>query len=227
MDGLAAALGDLLPAALGVAISPVPIIATVLMLLSQRARQTAPAFAIGWMVGIAVVMVVVLLVAGPDGVDTGSSSAATSWIKLALGLLFLLLAWNTWHKRPRPGQDAEPPGWMTKLDQTTPLVALGLGAALAGANPKNLALAVSGAVSIAASDLSTTQEVVCVVVFVVIGSLLVVGPVLAFLVAGERMAGPLGALKTFMEVHNAAIMIVLLSLLGLSNVGKGLGGLLG
>src|SRR3954451_18671375 len=41
-SNLSAALGDLLPAAFGVAISPIPIIATVLMLLSQRARQTAP-----------------------------------------------------------------------------------------------------------------------------------------------------------------------------------------
>src|SRR3954465_5608231 len=41
-SNLSAGLGDLLPAAFGVAISPIPIIATVLMLLSQRARQTAP-----------------------------------------------------------------------------------------------------------------------------------------------------------------------------------------
>ena len=45
---LSTALGDLLPAAFGVAISPIPIIATVLMLLSERARQTAPAFAVGF-----------------------------------------------------------------------------------------------------------------------------------------------------------------------------------
>lgn len=227
MNGLATALGDLLPAALGVAISPIPIIATVLMLLSQRARQTAPAFAVGWMLGIAVVLVVVLLIAGPDGIDTASSSGASSWIKLVLGLLFLLLAWNTWRKRPRPGQEVEPPKWMASLENVKPFTALGLGALLGGVNPKNLALAVSGAVAIASAGLSGGQEVVSVVVFVIIGSLLVAGPVVAFLVAGERMAGPLGALKQFMEVHNAAIMIVLLGVLGLSDLGKGLGGLLG
>lgn len=227
MNGLGAALGDLLPAALGVAISPVPIIATVLMLLSRRARQTAPAFAVGWMIGIAGVMVVVLLLAGPDGVDTGSSSAATSWIKLVLGLLFLLLAWHAWRTRPGPGREPAAPKWMASLERTTPVVALGLGATLAALNPKNLALAVSGAVAIASAQVSTGQEVVCVIVFVVIGSLLVAGPVLAFLVAGERMAGPLGALKAFMEDHNAAIMIVLLGVLGLADLGKGLGGLLG
>ncbi|GAA4704879.1 GAP family protein [Nocardioides conyzicola] len=227
MNGLAAALGDLLPAALGVAISPLPIIATVLMLLSQRARVTAPAFAVGWVLGITAVLVVVLLVAGPDGVDTGGSSDLTSWVKLVLGLLFALLALRTWHSRPRPGVAAEPPKWMASLDRTTPLVALGLGAALSAANPKNLALAVTGGVAIASNDLSTTQTVVSVVVFVVIASLLVAGPVVAFLVAGDRMAGPLTGLKDVMQVHNTAIMVVLFAVLALSNIGKGLGGLLG
>jgi Na+/melibiose symporter-like transporter len=225
--GLGAALGDLLPAALGVAISPVPIIATVLMLLSARARQTAPTFAIGWMAGITVVMVIVLLVAGPDGVDTGSSATGTAWINLALGLLFLLLAAGQFRKRPRPGVETQRPKWMATLDRTSPAVALGLGALLSGLNPKNLALSVTGAVAIASNDLSSSQTVVCVVVFVVIGSLLVAGPVVAFLVAGQRMARPLGVLKEFMQDHNTAIMVVLLGVLGLSSLGKGVGGLLG
>lgn len=227
MTGLAAALGDLLPAALGVAISPVPIIATVLMLLSVRARQTAPMFALGWMVGVTAVLVVVLLVAGPDVADTGSSSDTTAWIKLVLGVLFLLLAANTWRKRPRPGQPVVPPKWMATLDKTSPPVALLLGLALSAVNPKNLALAVTGGVSIAANDLSSTESVISVVVFVLIASALVTGPVVAFLVAGERTAGPLQALKSFMQDHNSAIMMVLLGVLGLSSLGQGLGGLLG
>lgn len=227
MSGLANALGDLLPAALGVAISPVPIIATVLMLLSARAKVTAPAFAVGWVLGLTVVVVLVLVLAGPDGVDTGGSSDTTSWIKLVLGLLFLALAANTFRKRPRPGETPATPKWMASLDRTTPLVALALGALLSGLNPKNLALSVSGAVAIASNDLTGTQEVVCVVVFVVIGSLLVAGPVIASLVAHDAMAHPLDALKSFMQDHNSAIMVVLLGVLGLSNLGKGLGGLLG
>jgi len=227
MNGLSPALGDLLPAALGVALSPIPIIATVLMLLSQRARQTAPAFALGWMVGLTAVLVVVLLVAGPDGIDTSSTSDTTYWVKLLIGLLFLLLAVRTWRGRPRPGRVVDPPRWMAKVETVSPLVAAGLGAALSALNPKNLALAVSGAVSIVSNDLTSSQEVVCVVLFVVIGSLLVAGPVIAFLVRGQAMSGPLRDLQGFMQAHNAAIMTVLLAVLGLSNLGKGLGGLLG
>jgi hypothetical protein len=109
------------------------------------------------------------------------------------------------------------------LDSLSPLAALGLGAALSGIDPKNLALTASGAVAIGSGDLSTFQAVVCVVVFVVIASVLVVGPVVAFLVVGDRTAAPLPALKTFVEVHNAAIRTVLLGVLGLSVLGQGLG----
>jgi len=227
VNGLSTTLGNLLPAALGVALSPVPIIATVLMLMSGRPRRTAPAFAVGWAVGLVVVLVLVLLVVGTNGLDTSSTSDTTSWVKLVLGLVFLVLALRTWRHRPRPGETAEPPAWMARLDTISPLVALGLGAALSGINPKNLALTASAAVAIASGGLSSGQVVVCVVVFVVIGSALVAGPVLAFLVLGDRTAAPLQSLKTFMEVHNPAIMTVLLSVLGLSMLGQGLGGLLG
>ena len=47
------AIGDLLPAAVGVAISPLPIVAVVLMLVSARGRANGPAFLIGWLVGVA------------------------------------------------------------------------------------------------------------------------------------------------------------------------------
>ena len=45
------AIGDLLPAAIGVAISPVPIIAIILMLGTPKARSNGPAFAAGWVLG--------------------------------------------------------------------------------------------------------------------------------------------------------------------------------
>nr|WP_141014314.1 GAP family protein [Nocardioides sambongensis] len=115
---------------------------------------------------------------------------------------------------------------MATLDKVSPLVALGLGAALSGLNPKNLALAVSGAVAIASNELGSAQTITCVVVFVVIASALVAGPVIAFLVGGQAMAAPLNALKTFMQDHNSAIMTVLLGVLALSSLGQGIGGLL-
>jgi hypothetical protein len=56
------AIGQILSLGVGVALSPVPIIAVVLMLGTPRARVNGPAFLLGWMAGLAIVGTVVLLV---------------------------------------------------------------------------------------------------------------------------------------------------------------------
>jgi hypothetical protein len=64
---LGEAIGDLLPAAVGVALSPVPIVAVILMLGTPRARTNGPAFAAGWVAGLVTVGVTGLS-AGGDAV---------------------------------------------------------------------------------------------------------------------------------------------------------------
>ena len=57
------AIGGILAMAVGVAISPFPIIAIVLMLGTPRARVNGPGFALGWLLGLSVVGAVVLALA--------------------------------------------------------------------------------------------------------------------------------------------------------------------
>ena len=52
------ALGPLLPIAVAVAVSTVPIMATILILLSPKRNQSAIPFLIGWVVGMAAVVVI-------------------------------------------------------------------------------------------------------------------------------------------------------------------------
>src|SRR6185436_1746651 len=47
-------IGDFLPSAVGVAISPLPIVAVVLMLVTPRGRVNGPMFVVGWWVGLAI-----------------------------------------------------------------------------------------------------------------------------------------------------------------------------
>jgi hypothetical protein len=46
---MGAVVGDPLPLAVGVAVSPVPIIAVILMLLAPRASGTSAGFGLGWL----------------------------------------------------------------------------------------------------------------------------------------------------------------------------------
>ena len=219
------AIGDLLPSAIGVAISPVPIIAVILMLGTPRARTNGPAFGLGWVVGLVVVSVIVVLVAsGSDDPDSGSSTAV-DWIKLLFGLAFLVLAFGQWRKRPKPGEEPEMPTWMAAIDTFKPAASFGLGAALSGANPKNLALTLAAAASIAQAGLSGGGTAVAIGVFVIIGSITVAGPVIFFMAAGDRAKAPLAAIKDFMSAHNAVIMMIVLVVLGAKLLGAGIAGL--
>lgn len=57
------AIGEVLPMAVGVAISPVPIIAVILMLFTDRARRDSLAFLLGWLVAMALALGVLIAVA--------------------------------------------------------------------------------------------------------------------------------------------------------------------
>jgi threonine/homoserine/homoserine lactone efflux protein len=220
---LTSAIGDLLPLAVGVALSPVPIIAVILMLATPKARPNGLAFAAGWVAGLVVVSVITLAVTG--GADTSDTvTTGIEWGKLLIGLLFLAMAARQWSQRPRAGEAATMPKWMSTIDTFSPGKSLVLGAALSGVNPKNLALTAAAAASIAQAGLSAGQSAAAVAVFVVLGSLTVVGPVLFYLIAADKAAGPLASIKDLMSDHNAVIMMVILLILGAKLIGQGLAG---
>lgn len=221
---LSQAIGDLLPSAVGVALSPVPIIAVILMLATPRARSNGLAFGAGWIAGLVIVSVIVLFAAG--GADTSSgTNDVVNWIKLALGLVFLVMATGQWRARPKKGEQPEMPKWMSTIDEFTAPRSLGFGAVLSGVNPKNLALTLAAAASVAQAGLDGGRSTVAVAIFVVIASITVVGPVVFYLVAPDAADGPLGAIKEFMGDHNAVIMMIVLLVLGAKLLGNGISGL--
>jgi threonine/homoserine/homoserine lactone efflux protein len=217
------AIGNMLPAALGVAISPMPIVAVVLMLVSLRGRVNGPAFLIGWCAGIAIVGTIVLLIT--DSAGTGSIAQPATWVgvlELVLGLLLLLLAVRGWRRRPKEGEEARQPKWMGALDSFGPLKAGGAGLLLSGVNPKNLLLVIAGATAIAQAGLSGGRQAAALVIFILIASVGVGAPVVLYFALGERSRERLDSLKGWMARNNAVIMAVLLLLIGVKLLGDGI-----
>jgi hypothetical protein len=216
-------IADVLTFAVGVAISPVPIIAVILMLFSRRARVNGPAFLLGWVLALVVVSGVAYIVADANDAATSDTTSDTiSWAKLVLGVLFLALAARQWRSRPTPGVRPEMPSWMGGVDELAPAKALGLGILLAGFNPKNLFLTLGAATGLAQLGVSATDAVVSLIVFVVVGSVTIAGPVLYYLLGGEHARTVLDDLKEWLGVHNPAVMTVLFVVFGVDLVGKAL-----
>jgi len=221
---MASVIGDILPLALGVAISPIPIIAAILMLLSPKAKGTSVGFLLGWVLGIVVAVVVFTLLGSiipEQGPDEAKPIAGV--VKILLGAGLLLLALRQWRSRPAPGETAALPKWMAAIDTMTAPRGLVLGFLLSAVNPKNLLMAAGAGVIIGTSALTGGEITLAIVVFVVIAACSVAVPVISYLVASKRMAAPLEALRGWLVQNNATVMAVLLLVIGIVLVGKGIG----
>ncbi len=219
------AIGSSLSFAVGVAISPVPIVAVILMLATPRGRVNGISFLSGWVIGLAVLGAVVLLIS--SGANASTHGAPATWVsilKLVLGVLLLVLAVKQWRGRPKPGETAEMPKWMQSIDQFTALKSAGFGALLGSVNPKNLLMTVGAAAAIAQTGTGAAQQAVALAVFIVIASLGVGVPVVISF-TGESAQKTLVGLRDWMSAHNAAIMTVLFLVIGMKLIGDGITGL--
>lgn len=64
-------------------------------------------------------------------------------------------------------------------------------------------------------------------IFIVLASISVAGPVIWYLVAQEQASRTLEAVKGWLERNNAVVMMVLFVVLGVGQIGKGISGLFG
>jgi hypothetical protein len=220
------AIGQSLPLAIAVALSPVPIIAVVVLLTSSRARSLGPVFVLGWLLGLLVVGAIVLAVVGPS--SAGSSGQRTrwvSWVLIVLGLLLLVEAVRRLRGRARKREEAPLPAWIGAIDRLKPAAALGGGVVLGGVRPKSFLLVVGGAAAIAQTGIAGGQQAIAYAIFAVVATIGVAAPVVVYFAMGTRSGELLGRLKGWMRRNNAVILAVVLLVIGVTLIGDGIGGL--
>ncbi len=217
-------IGDILPFALIIALSPPPIIAAVLMLLAPNASRLSLAYLAGWVVGIVVVVTAFTALASiiPER-DPSEPQPLMGVIQLLLGGGLLYLALRTWQKRPAPGVDAEVPSWMAAIDTISPPRALGLGLLLSALNPKNLIVVAPSGLVIASAGLGAGSTTIAAVVFTVLASLTVLIPVIAYHLAPAAVVRPLEAAHAWLVQNNATVMVIVMFVIGVNALGKGIG----
>lgn len=209
------AIADVLPLAMGVAISPVPIIAAILILLSPEARSTSVAFLAGWLLGIIIPVVVFTFVAGllPES-DPELAHPIAGVVQLVLGLLVFSMGWRQWAGRPSAQATVKLPQWMDDVESMSALRVFALGFVLAAVNPKNLSMGISAGVAAGSEGLALWSSAIVITVFTLLACSTVAVPVIACLVAPDRMRGPLDAMQTWLSQHHPSIMAVVLVVLG-------------
>lgn len=214
-DLLLDTLGDVIPLAVGMALSPLPLIAVVLVAMSPRARASAPAFVVGRMLGVAALLA--LIIAAADLLySLASAVALPSIVKLLAGAALIVLGLTKW--RPKSGEPALP-SWMSAFSTATPAQALRLGVVVSVANPKEIALLLAVGLTVGGAPLAVSQEALLGLVFVVLASIPVIVPTVAVLVAPGRVTPVLERLRVWLTANNAIVMGALLVLIGAMVVG--------
>jgi threonine/homoserine/homoserine lactone efflux protein len=220
------AIGAVLPLAVAIAIFPVPVIASVLLVGADRGVPKAGAFVLAWFLGLVAVGVVVLFLAdAADASDDGEPATWVSLLLLVLGIGCLAAAAHGWRGRPRADEEASTPGWMRAIDGFTVAKSAAAGFAFSALNPKNLLLTVAAAAEIAEFGLSRSSELGALVVFAALASVGVAAPLVLALVLGERSRSILDGLRSFMSRNGAVIVAVLLLVIGAKLIGDAVSGL--
>ena len=112
-----ALIGDTLTLAIGIAISPLAIVAMILTLMSPRATVNSLALLAGWLIGlIAILVAFTFLGTILQEEDPGAARPITGTLKILLGVGLLYLGWKQWKGRPKSGEEPELPAWMRAID---------------------------------------------------------------------------------------------------------------
>ncbi len=215
------AFGQLLPIALAAAVSSVPITLTILILLSPKRNRVAIPFLIGWVVGMAAVVVVASV--GANALPIRSLRAPQKAIGIAqiiVGLAVLVVAVLAWRRAGRAPADKQG-RWLDRVDRMGPAAALGLAVAL-NLRPKGLLLGVAAGLSIAGSSLNDSETVIVVAIYVGLASSTVIVPIVLTLVAPARMQPRLVLARDWLSHNSTYITVVVLVMVGFVILGAGL-----
>ena len=204
------AVGEVLTFGIGVALSPVAVIAVVLMLVAPGGRLSATVFVASWATSLGAVATLALLLA--DGADARQDGGPADWViavQASLAILLLIVAARQWRRRGEDGAESELPAWMQKVDGLTTARAAGMAVFLAAAKPKNLLLTIGAAIAVAELGVSAGAQAGALAVFVFLGTLAPGIPLAISLLMRERGTAILAEERSWMVRENKTIVVVL------------------
>lgn len=208
----ASVLTKLIPLGLVIALSPITVIPAVLVLHAPRPRPASLAFLGGWLLGMGALTAAFVGVSDLLGGLHQAPPTWASWLRVVLGgalIAFGVYRWLTRHRHTKT------PAWMRSFAKLTPLRAGVTGVVLAVVRLEVVVLSAAAGLAIGTGGLGVAAAVICGAVFVLVSSLTVAVPILAYVGAGDRLDDALERLKAWMEDNHGAMLAVILVLIGL------------
>ncbi len=215
MSGLSAALfGQLTAPAMVVALSPVSIVAVLVLLLhNDRPRPASLAFLFGRVVALAAATAVFLQVPRLADRFAEPNPVAAAWLLGIFGAVCVALGAVLWLRRDRVGAQ---PRWEARIARLGWVGAAAIGAVFVVANPKMMAANGAAGVMIGATVVSGVAAAVAIVFYTVLASCTVTAPVLAYVLFGARIDPALARIKLWIQRRRNLVTSVVLLVVGLA-----------
>ncbi len=213
MGSIFNALSISIPLALGIAASPGPIIAIMILLITPRAISNSYSFLLGWFIGLMLVGTIILQSPGLNDAS-GEPSLLSGWIRISLGSSFLVCSLFIVKNIPKKGEQVAPPKWLEKVDSYGFIHALIIGFIFSGPNIKNASMVATGAASIGSSGLDFNQELIVLILFCLVASMGVLLPHAIFLLFRNNAEAIFGKMKIWLIRNRVLILFVVLIIFG-------------
>ncbi len=207
------ALRASLPIAIALALSPAPIIAIFILLMTPKASINGSSFLGGWFAGIYSVGVIMFILPGMEE-NHSDPTQLSGFIRLGLGVILLMGALRYWIKRPRSGEVVKTPKIFLHIDRFGFWKSFLTGILFSVVNVKNFALSAAGASKIdevAKDDHGIYKDLAF---FALIGSIMIILPILVHAIAGNKIESRFQRWKRWMIQNNHLLLIILLTVLG-------------
>jgi hypothetical protein len=222
------AIGEILPLAVALAAGPLPIIAIMLILVSDDARAKGVGFVFGRIAGLALIvaagLVIFSLIDDPALADRDHPRPAMSVARIVIGVLLIALAYRMWRRRNEPSR----PSLLTRrVDGLTANGSVGLGLLVSVVDPASISLGFLSGVDIAAARLPIPTAVMVAVAFIAVSTVTITVPLAGYLGGGQAVRARLVGVKGWLQSNEKAVMMVLFLLIGAMLIGRGIRDLAG
>ena len=209
---------NLIVIGVAVALDPLPLTAFLVVLPSRRGVRKGAAYVFGWLVSLAIVVIITVLATGnnPPKPSTAPSLAALA-VKIVLGTILVWIAVRHIRARGRPKPPKKPPKWQEHVDSMSPWFALGLAPAL-----QPWVLIGAGAATVVEAKLSSWESFLALFLYCVLASSSYLAMEIYAVVRPAQSQALLRRARTWIDTHTDQVIIAGSLIIGFWLIADGL-----
>jgi threonine/homoserine/homoserine lactone efflux protein len=207
---------DLVLIGAAIALDPLPLTAFLVVLPSKRGVVKGAAFVFGWLVSLAIVVTVAVLATGnnPPQPNTAPSLASLA-IKIALGVVLVVIAVRHIRARNKPKPPKKPPKWQEHVDSMSPWFALVLAPAL-----QPWVLISAGAATVVEAKVSSWESFLALFLYCVLASSSYLAMQIYAMVRPSQSQQMLARFRAWIDAHTDQAIIGGSLIIGLYLIAK-------